>query len=162
MSCHSTYSQKNNTNFHKKTFGSLEFAIPKKDFYMGASIGAVITKINLGAKALFLFRPIEKKKYVQQSSNFYIRYMERRFILGPSLEKRFSFNDVFGISLETGYVYNFGHYAGTRATPIKKWVPLIGGGLDILLEKSIVFRLSYKYLPLPDTKGHVIGIAFLL
>jgi len=153
--------EKFNTGFARGT-GSIDFIIPTDNFYIGASFGIMNTNNNLRAKLLFAMTPGEKKTEVRDSSKWIKLYNERRYVIGPVLDKHFSLNKDFGLSLEAGYVHTFGNFAGTNYQAEKKWIPILGGGADIILSESVIFRLSYKYMPLPYTKGSVIGISFMI
>ncbi len=154
--------EKYNTGFARGT-GGINFYFPKESPYIGANFGIMNTNNNLRAKLLFALTPAEKKTYIKQSSNFYRRYLERRYIFGPVLDKHFSISNDFGLSLEAGYIHSFGsRYAGTDIKSEKKWVPILGGGVDIIISESVILRISYKYMPLPSTDNQGIGFSLII
>jgi len=142
--------------------GGFHTTFNKDDFLTGLSLGVFETETKIRLTALFMIRPFENKVLIKQSSNFYIQYRERRFLLGPVADKCFELTEKVGVSLKAGIVYTFADYAGSKATPVKKWTPILGGGLDIKIVEDLKLRFSYQHMPLPHVGNQTIGISLII
>ncbi len=164
ISLQSLYAQVSKKEFDvdniKITF-SVNVTFNDEDLNFGFSPGIYFIPDDLTFNLIFSMRPFEKKLLIEKFENYYIRFFEKRFLIGLGVDKQFFINERFGISFNGGFGYTFGYYPGSKANADADWIPIMGFGIVNKLNDNISMKVGYQIAPVPHVNRNQIVISFI-